>query len=509
LSEPRAAANGALGALDPDCGSDNRGGIAARFGPSGRLDLTMTPDIDLVLRGGQIVTPEGLIEGDLGIVGGRIVSVGQPVARARSEVMSQGRLILPGGVDTHAHIEQMSGMGLWNADTFETATQSAAMGGTTSVISFAAQARGQGLRATVADYAGRAVRGASIDHAFHITVTDTEVPGFAQDLAVLIAEGHRSLKVFTTYNIQLSDADILSVMAEARRHGALVCVHAENDAIIAHARAALLAKGRLAPRDHAASRPRLAEIEAIERLCRFAEWLDARVMVFHVSTAEGVAAIRAARARGVPVVAETCPHYLLMTDSVLDRPGLEGAKWMCSPPQRQTADQEALWQGLADGTLDLVSSDHAPYRFDASGKLAAGPDAGFHQIANGLPGLETRLPLLFDAMVSGGRGGPLAFAALTATNPARVFGLPGKGAIAPGFDADLVIWDPDRRMTYGADDLHDNVGYNPWAGRTVTGWPETVLLRGRTIVQDGAYLGTPGSGRWIKRPAPNPARPSA
>lgn len=469
----------------------------------------MTADIDLVLRGGRIVTPQGVIEGDLAIAGGRILSVGEPVAQARSEIAAQGRLILPGGVDTHAHIEQMSGMGLWNADTFETATKSAAMGGTTSVISFAAQAKGQSLRATVAEYAARAARGASIDHAFHITVTDTGVPGFAQELHALIGEGHRSLKVFTTYNIQLSDADILSVMAHARQHGALVCVHAENDAIIAHARAALLAKGRLAPRDHAASRPRLAEIEAIERLCRFAERLDTRVMIFHVSTAEGVAAVRAARARGVPVVAETCPHYLLMTETVLDRPGLEGAKWMCSPPQRQTADQEALWQGLADGTLDLVSSDHAPYRFDASGKLAAGPEAGFHQIANGLPGLETRLPLLFDAMVTGGRGGLMAFAALTATNPARVFGLPGKGAIVPGFDADLVIWDPGLRVTWGANDLHDNVGYNPWEGRSITGWPDTVLLRGQTIVQDGAFLGTPGSGRWIDRPPPNPARSPA
>lgn len=466
----------------------------------------MTPEIDLVLRGGRIVTPGGVIEGDLAIAGGRIVSVGGPVARARSEIGAQGRMIMPGGVDTHAHIEQMSGMGLWNADTFETATRSAAMGGTTSVISFAAQARGQRLCDTVADYAARAARGAMIDHAFHITVTDTAVPGFASDLAALIGAGHRSLKVFTTYNIQLPDADILSVMAIARDEGALVCVHAENDAIIARARAALLAEGRVAPRDHAAARPRLAEIEAIERMCRFAEWLGARVMIFHVSTAEGVAAVRAARARGVPVVAETCPHYLLMTESVLDRPGLEGAKWMCSPPQRGEADQEALWAGLAEGVLDLVSSDHAPYRFDASGKLSAGPGARFDQIANGLPGLETRLPVLFDAMVSQGRGGPMAFAALTATQPAQVFGLPGKGAIVPGNDADLVIWDPARRVTYGADDLHDNVGYNPWEGRTITGWPETVLLRGQVLVQDGVFLGTPGQGRWIDRPA-TPERP--
>jgi dihydropyrimidinase len=229
-------------------------------------------------------------------------------------------------------------------------------------------------------------------------------------------------------------------------------------------------------------------------------------MLFHISTTEGAAAIRAARARGAPVWAETCPHYLFMTAEVLDRPGLEGAKWMCSPPQRTTADQEALWQALRDGTLSLVSSDHAPYRFDETGKLAAGRDAPFHLIANGLPGLETRLPLMFDAMISKGRGGPEAFAEITSTAPARIFGLQRKGAIASGMDADLVIWNRTRQVAYGADDLHDNVGYNPWRGHTVTGWPEQVILRGRTIVKDGAFQATPGSGQWIGRPylATNP-----
>ena len=189
-----------------------------------------------------------------------------------------------------------------------------------------------------------------------------------------------------------------------------------------------------------------------------------------------------------------------MTDDVLDKPGLEGAKWMCSPPQRTEQDQKALWQALLSGTLDLVSSDHAPYRFDETGKLSAGPAAGFHQIANGLPGLETRLPLLFDAMVTGGKGGPEAFAELTAHAPARLYGLQGKGGIAEGMDADLVIWDPDRAVTYGPDDLHDNTGYNPWVGFHVTGWPEQVFQRGRSLVKDGIFLGRPGCGHWIDRP---------
>jgi dihydropyrimidinase len=244
----------------------------------------------------------------------------------------------------------------------------------------------------------------------------------------------------------------------------------------------------------------MAEIEAVERICRFAEYLDQPVMLFHISTIEGATAIRNARARGAPVWAETCPHYLFMTADVLDEPGLEGAKWMCSPPQRTVADQEALWRALDDGTLSLVSSDHAPYRFDESGKLAAGTDASFHQIANGLPGLETRLPLMFDAMVSSGRFGPEAFAQITSTVPARLYGLPNKGAIAEGMDADIVIWDSTKEVTYGANDLHDNVGYNPWEGRTVTGWPEHVILRGQTIVKNGEFFATPGSGQWIGRP---------
>lgn len=457
-------------------------------------------DFDLVIRDGRIVTPDGVVTGDLAVVGETIMAIGPNIGPARTEISAKGKLVLPGGVDTHAHIEQMSGMGQWNADTFETATTSAAMGGTTSVISFAAQAKGQTLADTVADYAARATRGAMIDYAFHLTLTDIEVPGFADDLGALIGAGHRSLKVFTTYNIQLSDAALLDIMSLARQHGALVCVHAENDAIIAKARGELIAAGQTAPRDHALSRPRMAEIEAVERICRFAEYLDQPVMLFHISTAEGAAAIRAAQARGAPVWAETCPHYLLMTADVLDQPGLEGAKWMCSPPQRAPGDQVALWDALGDGTISLVSSDHAPYRFDETGKLSAGLDAGFHQIANGLPGLETRLPLMFDAMVSNGTQGLMAFAQITATIPAKLYGLPNKGALAAGMDADIVIWDADRAITYGANDLHDNVGYNPWVGRTITGWPEHVILRGATLVQDGVFHGRPGQGQWIERP---------
>jgi dihydropyrimidinase len=457
-------------------------------------------EFDVVIKGGRVATPGAVVTTDIGVTGGRIAALGAGL-RGAETVDAEGLIVTPGGVDPHCHIEQMSGMGLMNADSFETATRSAAMGGTTSVISFAAQAKGQRLAEAAADYAARAARGAAVDHAFHLILADPDAPAFETDLVALIGQGHRSLKIFTTYNIGLDDAEILRALLIAREAGALTCIHAENDAIIAEARARLLAEGRTRPLDHAASRPRAAEIEAVARMCRLAEEARAPVMIFHVSTAEAAAEIRAARARGAPVWAETCPHYLFQTEAVLDRPGLAGAKWMCSPPQRTTADQAVLWAALALGDLHLVSSDHAPYRFDETGKLSAGPDAPFPAIANGMPGLETRLPLMFDAMVSQGRLGLPAFVELTSAAPARIYGLATKGVIAPGFDADLVLWDPARKVAYGADDLHDNVGYNPWEGCTVTGWPVRVILRGETIVDDGTWLGTPGTGRWLAREA--------
>ena len=417
----------------------------------------MARENDLVIRGGHVVTPNGVVQGDLAIHDSKIVSVGEYVSGVQ-EIDATGKWVMPGGVDAHAHIEQMSGMGVMNADTFETATRSAAMGGTTSVISFAAQAKGEALAQTVVNYSARAARGAMIDYAFHLTLTDLDAEGFKSDLGNLITAGHRSLKIFTTYNIKLDDREILSVMAQARQHGALICVHAETDAILDHAKTQLIDAGKVRPRDHAASHPRMAEIDAVERMCRFAAYLDQPVMLFHISTVEGVNAVKKARGNGAPVWAETCPHYLFMTDDILDAPGSEGAKWMCSPPQRQIADQAALWAALDEGDLQIVSSDHAPYRYDESGKLKAGPHAAFHEIANGLPGLETRLPLMFDAMMRMDGQGPEQFAQITSTAPAQIYGLRHKGAISQGMDADITIWDPNKQMTYGANDLHDNIG---------------------------------------------------
>ena len=458
----------------------------------------MTQEFDLVVRGGTIVNAEGIVEADIGVSKGRITAIARRIGKGAREVDACGRLVLPGGVDTHCHIEQVSGNGLLNADTFETATRSAAFGGTTTCVSFAAQHKGQELIPVVDDYEGRAQRGALIDYAFHIIVSDPDCGSLEDDVVALAECGHRSLKIFTTYNIRLDDAKILRVMAAARRAGDLICVHAENHAIIAYATERNLAVGNTAPKFHAVAHSRLAEAEAVARMIRFSEFLDQPVLLFHISTREGVELVRQARQRGSQVRAETCPHYLLMTDEDLDRPDLEGAKFMCSPPQRTPADQESLWQALTLGDIELVTSDHAPFRFDDTGKLANGADAPFNRIANGMPGLEVRMPLLFDAMVSSGRFDLYKFVEVTAANPARIFGLQSKGALRIGADADIAIWDPDRKVTFGPDDLHDNVGYNPFAGRTVTGWPETVVSRGDVIVEGGVISGDYGRGRRVE-----------
>lgn len=452
---------------------------------------------DIIIRGGAAVTAQGVQTADIAVTQGKITAIANELpGSAETEIDARGLLVLPGGVDTHCHIEQISGAGLMNADTFESATRSAAFGGTTSVISFAAQHPGQKMRNVVADYAVLAKSGAVIDYAFHMIVADTGNKNLTHDIPELIAQGHRSIKIFTTYDkVRQDDKSILDLLDLAKRDNALVCFHAENDGLIRNMTEKLLAQGKTAPKYHAASHPREAEIEAIDRMCRFSEFTGARIMIFHVSTREGADIIRRARARGVDVQAETCPHYLFMTVDILERE--DPARFMCSPPQRTPDDQDALWEAIADGTIQLVTSDHAPYRMDDTGKFANGADAPFNRIANGMPGLETRLPLMFNAMVSEGRMGIEAFVELTATAPARAFGLHNKGQIAEGFDADIAIWDPTLAKTYQVNDLHDNVGYNPYEGTTIVGAPITVLSRGRLIVTDGTCVAEPGSGEWL------------
>jgi len=467
------------------------------------------PVYDLVIRGGTVVTSSDVFAADVGITGETIVALGSGLAAGRQEIDATGKLVLPGGVDAHAHIEQLSAAGIMNADTFESATRSAAFGGTTSVISFAAQHVGMDVQEVVTGYTALAKKGAMIDYAFHIIVSDVTDKVIAEDIPALVKQGHSSIKIFMTYDrLKVDDEKLLDILAAAREARALVCVHAENHGVIAWMVKRLIDKGYTAPKYHAVSHARVSESEAFTRLIAFSELLDQPVMIFHVSTREGAAVIREARGRGVKIFAETCPQYLFLTAEDLDKPGAEGAKWMCSPPARTKDDQEALWQALSLGDLQLISSDHAPYRYDETGKLRAGPNPTFKQVANGLPGLEVRLPLLFDAMVSKGRLGLSKFVELTSTAPAQIYNLPKKGSIAIGNDADIAIWDPARKVTLSDEMMHDLTGFSPFSGRTVTGWPEKVLLRGRVLVDGDRFTSKPGEGRLMLREGGKAATPS-
>lgn len=456
-------------------------------------------EYDLVVRGGTLATATDVFSADLGIRDGKIAAIGQGLGRGNREIDARDQLVLPGGIDAHAHIEQKSATGIMNADSWESATTSAAAGGTTTVIAFVAQHVGMDIEAAVQDYSRLAAKGSVIDYSFHLIVADP-TPATLQTLPSVLAKGHGSVKAFMTYeNLKLQDEQLLDVMAVTRQAGAMLCVHAENHGMIAWMTKRLLAEGNTAPKYHAASHPRAAEIEAIERLIGLSTLADQPVMIFHVSTAEGVEAIGRARRAGRKVFAETCTHYLLLTEDDLDRPDAQGAKWMCSPPLRSAADQDALWQGLACGDLQLVSSDHAPYAFDQTGKLIAGDAPTFKQIPNGIPGLQWRMPLLFDAMVSQGRLGLNKFVELTSTAPARIYNLPNKGSLSVGSDADICVWDPQARVRISDVSVLDRSGYCPYPDRTVTGWPTHVLCRGEPIVEAGQLNVRPGYGRFLPR----------
>lgn len=465
---------------------------------------------DIVIRGGTVATASDVFAADVGIICEQIVALGARLGPGKREIDARGRYVLPGGVDGHCHIEQLTAAGIVNADSWESATTSAAFGGTTTVVAFAAQHVGTELPKVVEDYSALAKKGALIDYAFHAIVADPTEKLIKHDLPAAIKGGIGSVKLFMTYDrLRVQDESVLDILMTARENGALVCAHAENHGMIAWMGKRLVERGYIAPKYHTVSHPRAAESEAFERLIRLAALVDQPIMIFHVSTAEGAAIIRRARGEGLKVFAETCPQYLFMTAKDLDRPGLEGSKWMCSPPPRDVSDRQALWRALALGDLQQVSSDHAPFPFDETGKLKAGPGASFKQIANGQPGLETRLPLLFDAMVSKNGPGLSKFVSITATEPAKTYNLhPRKGTIAIGSDADIVLWNPTTKVTLKDAMVHSKAGYTPFAGRTVTGWPETVLRRGAVIVSDSRLSANAGSGRYLPRSGGEAAKPA-
>src|SRR6056297_2499462 len=363
-------------------------------------------DYDLVIRGGTLATATDTMQADLAVKDDVIAAIGRGLGPGAREIDASGRHVLPGGVDTHAHIEQVASNGQLNADTFESATRSAAFGGTTSVICFACQHRGDSLKTVYDDYEARARRGAMIDYSFHLLLTDPTPTVLNEELPPLVKKGNASIKVFMTYDLMnVGDEALLNVLLKAREVKALVAVHAENNGMISWLANRLMDRGYTDARFHAVSHPRASEPEAINRLIAFSELIDQPVIVYHVATAEGAAVIREARGRGVKVFGETCTQYLFLTKQDLVQDPGEGAKWVCSPPLRETSDQEALWQALDLGDLQMVTSDHAPYTLDEKGKYAHGQNPPFKKTANGMPGLEVRLPMLYNAMVSEGRFG--------------------------------------------------------------------------------------------------------
>jgi dihydropyrimidinase len=466
--------------------------------------------LDIVIRNGTVVTAVDSYQADVGIRAEQIVVIGQNLPAGAREVDASGKLLMPGAIDSHCHIEQRSSAGIVCADDFYSATVSAAFGGTTTVIPFAAQHRGDSLRDVVNAYHDCARPKAVIDYAFHLIVTDPTPQVLGQELPALVSEGYTSLKVYMTYELlKLSDYDILNVLACARREGAMVMVHAENHDVIRWLTDRLLDAGHREPRYHAVAHARIAEGEATHRAISLSELLDVPLLVVHVSAKEAIDEIRDAQTKGLRIYGETCPQYLFMTAADMDLPGMEGAKYCCSPPPRDEEAQKAVWRGLANGTFQVMSSDHAPYRFDESGKLANGPNAAFSEIAMGVPGLELRAPLLYSEGVRSGRIDIHQFVALTATNAAKIYGLhPRKGTIAVGSDADIAIWDPEREVVVKHEMLHDNAGYTPYEGRRITGWPVTVLSRGRVVVDDGALNAARGSGVFLPCASPASARPT-
>ena len=456
-------------------------------------------EYDLVIRNGAVATAADTSACDIGIKDGVVAMLGKNLGPGERDIDASGHLVLPGGIDSHCHIEQRSSSGVVCADDFYSATVSAAFGGTTTVIPFAAQHRGQSLRQVVEEYHAAAAPKAIVDYAFHLIISDPSEQILGQELPALIRDGYTSFKVYMTYDLlALDDRQMLDILSVARREGALVMVHAENHEMIKWLTGRLLERGLGAPRYHAVSHARLAEGEATNRAVALSQLLDVPILLVHVSAGEAIEVIRNAQTRGLRIYGETCPQYLFLTADDLAKPGVEGAKFCCSPPPRDRAAQQAVWTGLRNGTFQVFSSDHAPYRFDASGKLPHGDKTTFKEIANGVPGIELRLPLLFSEGVGQGRLDLNAFVALTATNHAKLYGLyPKKGTIAIGSDADITIWDPEREIEITAGILHDNVGYTPYEGRRLRGWPVTVLSRGRIVVEDGGLVATRGSGQFL------------
>jgi len=467
-------------------------------------------DLDLVIRNARVATAADVFESDIGVKDGAIAALARALPKGRQEIDAAGRWVLPGGIDGHCHFDQPMTDGSKMADDFYTGTLSAACGGTTTVIPFACQLKGQSLQAAVDDYHRRAEGKAVIDYAFHMIVSDPTARVLKEELPRLVANGYTSFKIYMTYDdLKLNDRQILETLAVARREGAMAMIHAENTDCIAWLTEQLLAAGHTAPKFHATSRPMLVEREATHRAIALSELVDIPILIVHVSGREAVEQIRWAQGKGLRIYGETCPQYLFLTGDNLAGEGFHGAKCVCSPPPRDKANQAVIWHGLENGVFQVFSSDHAPFRFDdPTGKQNAGKAAPFSRIPNGIPGVETRLPLLFSAGVLGGRIDVNAFVALTSTNVAKIYGLyPRKGTIAIGADADLVIWNDKLKLKLDNAMLHHNVDYTPYEGIELAAWPETTISRGEVVWSRPNAHAVKGRGQFLRCERPATAKP--
>ncbi len=452
-----------------------------------------------LVSGGIVVTATDLYRGDVLIEDEKIAAVGTSFQSGNADktIDASGKYVLPGGIDVHTHLDMPFG-GSTSADDFESGTIAAAHGGTTTVVDFAIQYRGQTLRHALDAWMRKAEGKAAIDYGFHMIVTDLN-DAVEGEMDALVREGVTSFKLFMAYPgvFMLDDATIFKALLKTGENGGTICMHAENGGVIDVLVRKALAEGKTAPKYHALTRPARAEAEATHRAIALAEMAGVPIYIVHLSAAEALEMVTAARDRGLPAYAETCPQYLFLSYENYEEPGFDGAKYVMSPPLRPKEGQDRLWRGLAGGDLQAVSTDHCPFCMKEQKELGRGD---FSKIPNGAPGIETRMSLVFDGGVRTGKISVNRFVELTSTSPAKIFGLfPRKGTIAPGSDADLVVFDPNKKQTLSAKTHHMKVDYNPYEGRQVTGVADTVLSRGRVIVENGKFTGKAGAGSFLKR----------
>jgi dihydropyrimidinase len=449
---------------------------------------------DLVVRGGTVVTASDSFAADIGVRSGRVAAIGEALAPGTTEIAAAGLLVLPGGVDVHTHLDVEVG-GVLTADDFESGTVAAACGGITTICDYAWQSRGQSLMQAIEAWKVKAKGRAHIDYGFHVVVSDATDDTLAE-MPRLVAAGYPSVKVFMINEFGIGDEALLRLFGAARAAGAIVNVHAENGNMLDHCAGGMRAAGRLDPRHYAESRPALAEAEATRRAIDYAALVDAEVYIVHLSCADALEAVSAARRRGIRVWAETRPIYLALTEERYAVGGTEAAKFIGAPPLRSGLDQAALWDGLRSGDIQAIGSDNTSWTVEQ--KSAGARD--FTRVPYGVPGLETEMRVIYSEGVAKGRILLQTFVAAFATNPARIFGLyPRKGTIAVGSDADFVLFDPQRKSVVDERQLHSRAGYDPFHGFHLAGGPVMTVSRGEVVARDGQILSRAGRGQHLER----------